>query len=219
MTKSIVIVLAMALVPACAFAVDGVVLINQSTVMSSGGFPYHITQTGSYRLSGNLVATRDQQAILINANNVTLDMNGFNVSCNFEASLPPGGTFSCIGDPGDSGSVGGVSDLSIRNGTVTVTSEVGVDTVAFLFAVGFYQSATLIVEDLHIEFSATTANTKVALVPPAHSIIRHNVLEGNSPVQGIYRQCPSVFEGNINTTGGGGGTGSGCVYRDNIGPF
>ena len=29
-------------IPACAFAVDGVTLINQSTVMPAGGFPYVI---------------------------------------------------------------------------------------------------------------------------------------------------------------------------------
>ena len=32
----------MALVPFCAFAVDDVVLINQSTVNAAGGFPYTI---------------------------------------------------------------------------------------------------------------------------------------------------------------------------------
>src|SRR6185437_2583451 len=40
-----------------AFAVDGVVLINQNTVIAAGGFPYHITQAGSYRLTSNLVVT------------------------------------------------------------------------------------------------------------------------------------------------------------------
>jgi hypothetical protein len=65
------------LVPA--FAADGTTLINQSTVMAGGGFPYHITQSGSYRLSGNLVATGG--AMIISAANVTVDMNGFTISC------------------------------------------------------------------------------------------------------------------------------------------
>jgi hypothetical protein len=39
------------------FAVDGTTLINQATVPSAGGFPYHITQSGSYRLSGNPIVT------------------------------------------------------------------------------------------------------------------------------------------------------------------
>ena len=54
MTRTLLFMTAMALVPACAFAVDGQVLINMSTVTAAGGFPYKITQAGSYKLSGNL---------------------------------------------------------------------------------------------------------------------------------------------------------------------
>ncbi len=65
-----------------AYAVDGVTLINQATVTAAGGFPYSISQSGSYRLSGNLVSASATTAmILISAPNVTLDFNGFSVSC------------------------------------------------------------------------------------------------------------------------------------------
>ena len=69
-------VLATALTSTTVFAVDGTVLINQSTVMG-GGFPYHITQPGSYRLSGNLVVPALTNGIVIAASHVTLDLNGF----------------------------------------------------------------------------------------------------------------------------------------------
>jgi hypothetical protein len=66
-----------------AFAVDGVILINQATVMAAGGFPYKITQPGSYKLSGNLVVTTAiAEAIVISSDDVTLDLNGFSISCN-----------------------------------------------------------------------------------------------------------------------------------------
>src|ERR1039457_6396906 len=112
MRKTVLLIGAIALLSASAWAVDGQVLINQSTVMSSGGFPYHITQTGSYKLSGNLVAPLNQQAIQIIASNVTLDLNGFN------ANYPRVFQFSCLGDGGYGV---GASDVSIRNGTVTAT--------------------------------------------------------------------------------------------------
>src|SRR5580693_4484830 len=80
MRKTIFVILAMAMVPFCALAVDGVVLINQSTVMAAGGFPYTISQPGSYRLSGNLALTTVSAAIVITASNVTLDLNGFSIS-------------------------------------------------------------------------------------------------------------------------------------------
>ena len=68
-----------------ALAVDGTVLINQSTVTNglpncptSGRFPISICQSGGYRLSGNLtVPDANTTAISIVADNVTLDLNGF----------------------------------------------------------------------------------------------------------------------------------------------
>jgi len=68
-----------------ALAVDGTVLINQSTITNGltgcptgGHFPIIICQSGSYRLSGNVtVPDANTDAIHINADNVTLDLNGF----------------------------------------------------------------------------------------------------------------------------------------------
>ncbi len=70
-----------------AFAVDGVVLIDQSRALAGGinpgdgpGFPITISQPGSYRLSGNLTVTGPGlNAIEITASNVTLDLNGFSI--------------------------------------------------------------------------------------------------------------------------------------------
>jgi hypothetical protein len=80
MKKSIVMLVALLLVQPCAYAVDGVVLINQSTVLAAGGFPYTIKQSGSYRLSGPLTTPDiNTSAIVITADNVTLDLNGFSI--------------------------------------------------------------------------------------------------------------------------------------------
>jgi hypothetical protein len=54
MKNAVLVVLDIALGPAYAFGVDGVTLINQSTVIAAGGFPYTISRPGSYKLSGNL---------------------------------------------------------------------------------------------------------------------------------------------------------------------
>src|SRR5436305_10093862 len=80
MNKIGLVALAMALAPAFAFAIDGVTLINQSTVMAAGGFPYSITQPGSYKLTGNLVVPSLLNGILISASDVTLDLNGFTIT-------------------------------------------------------------------------------------------------------------------------------------------
>jgi hypothetical protein len=86
-----------------AWAVDGQILINQSVVMAAGGFPYKITQTGSYKLSGNLAVSTNVDAIDIQANNVTLDLNGFTISSNSIAGI---------------GVLSVQSGITIRNGAV-----------------------------------------------------------------------------------------------------
>jgi hypothetical protein len=108
--------LAATLFIAPAFAVDGTILINQSTVMAAGGFPYHIAQTGSYRLSGNLIAT-STGAIVISASNVTLDLNGFTIAC-----------VACSGVSGISSS--GIVTV-IMNGTVDGFQGTGGNGISF----------------------------------------------------------------------------------------
>lgn len=66
---------------------DGVVYIDQNRVLGGGltpgdapGFPVTISQSGSYRLSGNLtVPDLNTTAIQITADFVTLDLNGFSI--------------------------------------------------------------------------------------------------------------------------------------------
>ena len=75
------------------FATDGVVLINQSSVLAAGGFPFKITQAGSYKLSSNLQVPASVDGIDILADHVTLDLNGFAiigpVSCTLQPTVCP----------------------------------------------------------------------------------------------------------------------------------
>lgn len=74
-----------ALCAATAFAVDGVVLIDQRAAMAgkvttgdAAGFPVTISQPGAYRLTSNLtVPDAATTAIQITADDVSLDLNGF----------------------------------------------------------------------------------------------------------------------------------------------
>lgn len=96
-----------------AFAVDGVILIDQNRALAGSvtpgdapGFPVTLSQPGSYRLSGNLTVPAATDGIVITANRVTLDLNGFSVAGS--------GTGKGISN-GLAGRIG----TSIRNGTVT----------------------------------------------------------------------------------------------------
>jgi len=83
-TRPVLLVLSAILFATSAFAVDGQVLINQSREMAAGGFPYRITQPGSYKLTGNLTMTTTVNgninstdvAIEIDSGQVTLELRG-----------------------------------------------------------------------------------------------------------------------------------------------
>ncbi len=116
----IVSALCFACAASTAFAADGVVLIDQNRALAGGvapgdapGFPVTLSQPGSYRLSGNLTVPANTDGIVIAADRVTLDLNGFSIS---------GG-----------GSGTGITNLAIsrrgttiRNGAVT-NFETGID--------------------------------------------------------------------------------------------
>jgi hypothetical protein len=76
-----------AAIPNVTLAVDGVVLISQSSALAGNvtpgdtpGFPVTISVPGSYRLSSNLtVPDANTDAIDITADNVTIDLNGFSI--------------------------------------------------------------------------------------------------------------------------------------------
>ena len=83
-------------------AVDGVIEINQAL---TGGFVMPINVSGSYRLTSNLQPLSGVDGIIILADHVTLDLNGFSI-----VGVPGGGLADGIGVT--------ASDVEIRNGTV-----------------------------------------------------------------------------------------------------
>jgi hypothetical protein len=116
-----------------AWAVDGVIEINQASVKAAGGFPFTISQSGSYRLTGNLDLTdatalpggqtpQQTTAIAVTASDVTIDLNGFTIkgatSCSGGTCSPTG-----IGSGIDGSSKGNVAVL---NGTVRGMGSFGV---------------------------------------------------------------------------------------------
>ena len=86
------------------------VLINQSTVMTSGGFPYVISQPGSYKLYGNLVVDAGKNGIEISASNAFHDLNGFDINCGGATNAH---RVACISG------IAAHHDISIRNGMIS----------------------------------------------------------------------------------------------------
>jgi hypothetical protein len=93
---------------------DATVLINQAAVIDAGGFPFLITQPGSYKLIGNLTVPANTSGILIQANDVTLDLNGFSITgpvvCDNRGS-------NCTGQPTGAATSGVEAVLGVVNGS------------------------------------------------------------------------------------------------------
>ncbi len=169
-----------ALVLASGAAIAQPIQINQAVVAANaanratGGFPYMITQPGSYQLSGNLVVPAGVNAIGIAANNVTLDLNGFNITSLGPLSISSAAIFT---DHLQSG-------ITIRNGTLTGTNATG----AIGIALRLFISTSVTVQDLMI------SGWLNSIAVGSNSIVRHNVADGL-----IQASCPSIISENVTT--------------------
>jgi hypothetical protein len=128
-----------------ASAVDGVVLIDQNKALAGNvtpgdapGFPVTLSVSGSYRLAGDLtLASPTDTGVLIAANNVTLDLNGFSILGSVTCT-DSGTQITCPGSINPNGSngigvvaqttIGGVitGGITVENGHIQVMGAYGV---------------------------------------------------------------------------------------------
>lgn len=217
--RKFILALILAGLPGSAFAVDGVVLIDQNRALAGSvtagdtpGFPISITQPGSYRLSGNLTAPANTSAINITANNVALDLNGFTVTAN----IVDVGIFGLV----NTILIGG-TDVSIKNGSVILNGSTFMGQGGNAIVSFFGGPATRItLRDLTVHAAVDIHNTAVSL--PTAAILQSNfitwstivgkfsVVQNNSffPFQNasIFSltvvACPAVISGNTFVAGG-----------------
>ncbi len=139
MKRQLAILLAMALIPACVFAADGALRIDQSTMMTAGGFPYTISSPGNYKLSGNPLAPANVNGIQIAASNVTVrsgTISGFAGQIN----LGLNGSFSLVED-----------QVLLQFGSFQARSGLGVSSVlrpVIADSIIAFQSPSVIVESV-----------------------------------------------------------------------
>jgi hypothetical protein len=180
-----------------AYAVDGVILIDQARALAGNvtpgdapGFPVTITRPGSYKLASNLTAPQDSDGIVIAANDVTLDFNGFTLTAS------PRGRFGIFDGFEERARV------TIRNGVVT----------SFAGAIELFDIANVDLRDMRIQNDGPQSN--VVLIGSG-SIVMNNIIEGgdfsllagtnsiisgnvvrNARKVGITAFCPSTVTGN-----------------------
>jgi hypothetical protein len=172
-------------------AVDGLVLIDQSRALAgtvtpgdTPGFPISITQPGSYRLSGNLTVPSGQSAIVLAAQNISIDLNGFNITT---PTQPQAGGATAIVANG----VVAPNGLAIRNGRIE-----GFVTPFALFVntpAGFQSCRYCVFEDLFLRWGLPGSVASIDLG------MFNRVRNVTAPTHNVNVYCPSLVTGTVAT--------------------
>jgi hypothetical protein len=186
-------------------AVDGVIEINDASIVAAGGYPAVIGTTASYVLTGNLTPPAGADAIVVLVNNVTIDLNGFTID---GAGAGVNGIFAPF-----------VLGLTVRNGTVTGFTGPGISPGASskLFQLKITSngggiagaSGCLIVENV------IDSNLGIG-IDAGRCKIENNVIVGNTT--GISGSTNVVVHNQINSNGAGGilTPGGGDTIQENV---
>jgi parallel beta-helix repeat protein len=182
-----------------ASAADGRIAINQSKAQAgkitpgdAAGFPVTLTRSGSYLLTSNLTISDNQDGIVIAANGVTIDLNGFRIT----------GTGLGTGIHDNNVSRKGIT---IRNGTIS----------NFNLAVRIFASTENVVQGMRtfdnydggmgvgsnslVSGNIVSDSGYVGIVVGDYSLVTGNIASGFA-TEGITVHCPSSVIGNTART-------------------
>ncbi len=195
---------------------DGAVSIDQNSVQSGGvtpddtpGFPVTISQSGSYRLAGNLnVNDLNTTAIQITADFVTLDLNGFSIvgpavcTTGTSTTCPAAGTG--VGVLAGTGQGPVPRGVRIRNGSVRGMGLIGIEltgsvSVVERVTVDSNAGGGMIVAGAVIQ-SAATQNGSFGIVADT---VRDSTAQENSGDGIILGHNGGVATGNVSALNGG----------------
>jgi len=222
-------------------AADGVIAINQALALKGGitpgdvsGFPVTLSTPGSYRLTGNLNVGNDPNlsAVDITADDVSLDLNGFEIAGPVTCTIGAGGSVSTCATSG--GSASGIivagSRARVRNGTVRGFAQSGVSintnpstpstpptTIQGLIATSNGLRGISSFPPLLVEKSKVIQNGETGILASVNSVVSGCLAEANGSA-GISVGPGSVVTGNTASRNAGVGISadSRSVIQDNV---
>jgi hypothetical protein len=165
-------------------------LAGNVTPGDSAGFPITISRPGHYKLMSNLAVPQGTNAIVVTANGVTLDLNGFNVLGSVKCSQygGEGTTVTCAPMDGSSGILAGaVTGTRILNGSIrgfgTYGVALGYRSIAEqlrIAEIGVYgiSGADANVNDVLVELSGAGGISLSGISMVDRSAVRNNGGEG-----------------------------------------
>ena len=190
-------------------AVDGVVEINQAKAQAGGvtsgdfgGFPVTLSERGSYRLTGDLNVPAGAEAITVDSDDITLDLNGFHV-------IGGGGALA------DGIGLSGRKNIEIRNGTIRGFSRSGIFSnintqfvrVIGVRAIGNTGSGIELQGNGHLVDGCTAfGNGGAGIRANDGSLVINSVARGNTGL-GLVLSASTGYRSNV-LTGNNGGDGN-----------
>jgi hypothetical protein len=193
---------------------NGAVLIDQATAIAGNvtpgdtpGFPVTITQPGSYRLASNLVVPNENTtAIVISADNVTVDLNGFTI---LGTTVCDSATIVCAPTgTGDGIDFRGRYAITIVNGTIKGMGH---------FGLNGYDGTTALGRVARVERVAAIGNGRVGISATNFAIVVGNIAFNNGS-HGIYCGAVCIIQQNNSGDNGGDGvtTGESSYVAGNV---
>jgi hypothetical protein len=198
--RSILTVLLFLALAGPAFAVDGVLEINQTCAVQTGcfpgdapGFPVTISVGGSYRLTGSIVVGNGN-VIDVDASRVSIDLNGFSIRCE-----PAANCFLVVGS-GVNGA--NTNDVTVRNGMISEMAGNGITL-----------GDRARIQNMRIINNGGNGVSMRGSSLLIHSTIRQNSLSGVR----TFDEGSLIIDNVINNNGGHGISGSGGTsYKGNL---
>jgi hypothetical protein len=227
--RSILPLLLLIALAAPALAVDGVLEINQTCAVETGcfagdfpGYPVQISQSGSYRLTSDLTSSTVFTGISVNADHVTIDLNGFSI-------IGPGTGTSGSGIIASTGA----DSTAVLNGRVIGLGSDGIRLRDDARIVGvhvegsgagsFVRSGIVVGERSTVRGCTSHANTGWGISASSGSTVAESVATSNGEigisviVAGSIVDNTVIGNGQAGVRSGNGGTVSGNVISDNLG--
>ncbi len=223
-TCTLIAVFVLALLAPSAFAVDGTVLINQSTITNGltgcptgGHFPIVVCQSGSYRLSSNLtVPDAVTDAIDVTADNVTIDLNGFSILGPTVCTVT---SFGVVGTCAPTGIGKGIASLNasivVVNGQIKGMGSFGIGLIGSksrvqnILATNNGAAGIVVANSSLVSSCTATFNGGVGIAVSDQSVLTGNIVSNNSD-DGIHAGTAAVISGNSATSNGAIGIHPGC---------
>ena len=173
-----------------AFAVDGVIEINDTSIVAAGGYPYAIPAAGSYVLTGDLIPPGATGALVLGASNVEIDLNGFTItstggggaigidSAGFSGLTVRGGVIDGFGGAAiAAGSESKVIETKLSNNGAGVTG--AGNCLIVMNTVAFNAGGGVNAQHCKIENNVITSNAGVGITG-GFNVIVHNRIGGNT---------------------------------------